>query len=152
MVEPVAVDLECSCGDTQSGSCYKDNHSHSYSPKYCPTGYNSYKYDCDYGYYTEYKTCTSCGYKDPCYKCKTGGGYDCPPEICVLVKKYKSGGYVYGTVLEDGTCDMACYNYSWSDCCGDDYCAELGGTLYKMSYGTYCSKIPPVECMCGGEL
>jgi len=151
MVEPEKVPLQCSCGDTQDGECYKDNHSHDYSPSFCPTGYSSSKYNCRYGYYTEYRTC-SCGYKDECYKCKTGGGYKCPPEICVLVCTTKTTGKVCATVLEDGTCSESCYRYSWSECCGDDFCTSHGGTLYKMSYGDFCTWQPGIECVCGEEL
>jgi len=145
MIDPVAVPKECSCGLTQDGGCYKDNHSCVYE---CPSGYQFASSDpCSYGYSDRMEaTCSTCGdtWSNRCYKCKTGGGSKCPEKICNIVG---------GTVYEDGTCsNEKCRNYYVYGCCEETCTSQNNGEYIETSYGDFCTWNISWECLCGGEL
>ncbi|MBE6459311.1 MAG: hypothetical protein E7010_05865 [Alphaproteobacteria bacterium] len=142
MIDPVAVPKECSCGLTQDGGCYKDNHSCVYE---CPSGYQFASSDpCSYGYSDRMEaTCSTCGdtWSKRCYKCyATGGGSKCPEKICNIVG---------GTIYEDGTCSNSkCRRYATTFDC-DCSCKDFGGEWIDTNYGYFCTyDLSNVACGC----
>ena len=129
MVDPVSVDLECSCGLTKSGTCYKDNHSHSYD---CPSGYsNSCSSSCSNGCSEVNRVCSSCGYthssyNGTCKKCVEGRTYLCHAgeDVC------EGLGGQYTT---KNRCTVGCYKL---ECAKTEQWCKEEATYYN-GYCTY---------------
>ena len=105
MVSPISTSKVCSCGAT-SGTCYKEGHTHSYSP--CPSGYQEIA--CSSSQVqtaTTSKKCSCGATSGTCYACREKTCEEKGQKTCgtnCIEKTECCGGCSSGQECQNGTC------------------------------------------------